>query len=166
MALTLFCKSRKKLSVYKALQENRWIAHILPLQTPREIQEYVTLWEHVGGVRLDENEEDTIRWWWTPNGECTTQSAYHIQFEGSYSKLRLMPIWRSGAEPKCHFFAWTLLHKKILTANNLMKHNWSNDPICKLYGIKPETLDHLCKDWPYSKQIWSYLKAMIEPDFF
>ena len=42
----LFRKSkRKKLSVYNTLKENRWVAHILPLQTPEEIHEYVALWE-------------------------------------------------------------------------------------------------------------------------
>lgn len=65
--------------------------------------------------------EDAIRWRWTPDGEYSTKSAYNIQFEGIYSKLKLLPIWKAEAEPKCHFFAWTLLHKKILTANDLSK---------------------------------------------
>jgi hypothetical protein len=54
-----------------------------------------------------------------------------IQFEGSFSKLRIMPIWKANAEPKCRFFAWTLMHKKILMANNLTKRHWPCDPICK-----------------------------------
>ena len=56
------------------------------------------------------------------------------------------------------FFAWTLLHKKILTANNLIKRNWPNDPICKLYGIESETPTHLCKDCGFSKLVWSFIK--------
>jgi len=90
---------RKKISVQKMLQEHRWIYHILPLQTPQEIQEYVHLWERVNGTRLEKNREDTIRWRWTTDGEYTTKSAYRVQFEGSF-----MPIWRAGAEPKCRFF--------------------------------------------------------------
>jgi hypothetical protein len=69
-----------------------------------------------------------------------------------------MLIWKAKAEPKCRFFAWTLLHKKILTANNLMKRHWPNDPICKLCGIEPETPTHLCKDCTFTKQVWSILK--------
>jgi hypothetical protein len=162
MAPSLFVKSRrKKMSVYNALHRNKWIAHILPLQTPQEIQECVALWELVSRVRLEENSEDTIRWRWTSNGEYTTKSAYHIQFEGGYSKLKLMPIWRAKAEHKCRFFAWTLIHKKILTANNLAKRNWTNDPICKLCGNEPETPAHLCKDCPYSKQVWSCLRRWL-----
>ena len=58
----------KKLSVHKVLQDNRWITHILPLQTAQEVKEDVMLWEQVGGIhQLEENREDTIRWHWTNN---------------------------------------------------------------------------------------------------
>ena len=59
------------------------------------------------------------------------------------------------------FFAWTLLHKKILKANNMIKHNWSNDLACKLCGIDPETPTHLCKDCVFAKQVWSLLKQWL-----
>jgi len=46
LAPTLFQKAkRKKISVQKAIHDNRWISHILSLQTAQEIQEYVVLWE-------------------------------------------------------------------------------------------------------------------------
>ena len=51
--------------------------------------------------------------------------------------------------------------KKILTANNLIKRNWPNDPICKLCGTDPETATHLCKDCVFSKQVWSDLKQWL-----
>jgi len=59
-----------------------------------------------------------------------------------------MPIWKARAEPKCRFFAWALLHKKILTANNLIKRNWPNDPICKLCGVDPENPAHCARVVP------------------
>jgi hypothetical protein len=99
-----------------------------------------------GQIQLDVDREDTITWRWTTDGEYTTKSAYCIQFEGTFSKLKLTPIWKAKAKPKCRFFVWTLLHKKILVANNLMKRHWPNDPICKLCGNDLETLMHLCKD--------------------
>jgi hypothetical protein len=160
MAPSLFLKSKwKRLSVQMAVQEHRWINHILPIQNSQEMMEYMALWEQVGMVQLQEGMEDTIRWRWTLDGEYTTRSAYLIQFEGSYSKLKHSPIWKAQVEPKCRFFAWTLLYKKILTANNLMKRNWPNDPTCKLCGIDPETPTHLCKDCPYAKQVWDQLKS-------
>jgi hypothetical protein len=160
MAPTLFKKAkRKNITVHKALQESKWISHILPIQTAEEIQEYIKLWETVQQIVLDPDREDTIVWRWTADGEYTTKSAYHIQFEGTFNRLKIMPIWKAKAEPKCKFFTWTLLHKKILTANNLMKRHWPNDPICKLCGNDPETHTHLCKDCTFTKQVWSVIKS-------
>ena len=76
-----------------------------------------------------------------------------------------MLIWKAKAEHKCKFFAWTLLHKKILTANHLMKRHWPNDPICKLCGNDPETPTHLCKDYTFTKQVWFVLKSWFGLSF-
>jgi len=139
IAPTLFKKAKgENLSVHAALKENCWIAHISPIITPQETKEYIALWEFVGHTQLQENMEDSIRWRWTMDGEYTAKSAYLIQFQGTFSTLKLMPVWKAKAEHKCRFFAWKLLHKKILTANNLIKRNWPNDPICKLCGTDPE----------------------------
>ena len=94
------------------------------------------------------------------DGEYTAKSAYGIQFQGSFSKLRILSIWKAKAEPKYKFFKWTLLHKKILTANNLIKRNWSNDLICKLCNIDPETPTHLCKDCVFLKGSLVSFKTM------
>jgi hypothetical protein len=37
---------------------------------------------------LVENREDTIYWCWTSDGEYMTKSAYNIQFQGAFSKLK------------------------------------------------------------------------------
>jgi len=48
IAPSLFRKAkRKNITVYKALQGNKWIAHVTPMDTVKELQEYVTLWEAV-----------------------------------------------------------------------------------------------------------------------
>jgi hypothetical protein len=105
VAPTLFRKAkRKNITVQMALLDNSWITHILPILTPQELNEYVTLWEAVSQTRLVENKEDTIYWQCTSDGKYTTKSAYNIQFQGTFSKLRIMPIWKAKAEPKCRFF--------------------------------------------------------------
>lgn len=43
-----------------------------------------------------------------------------------------------------------------------MKRNWPNDPVCKLCGVDPKTPTHLCKDCPYSKQVWEQLKTWFQ----
>jgi hypothetical protein len=61
-------------------------------------------------------------------------------------------------EPKCWLFAWTSLHKRIITANNLSKRGWRNDAICKLCRSNPETPTHPCKDCPFTKEACSFIK--------
>jgi hypothetical protein len=39
-----------------------------------------------------------------------------------------------------------------------MKRGWDNDPICKLCGIEQETPTHLCKDYPYTKEVWEVIE--------
>jgi hypothetical protein len=96
------------------------------------------------------------------DGDCTTSSAYNIQFTGIFSKIRLTLIWKARIEQKCKFSAWSLLHLKILTANNLLKRGWPNDPICKLCGMKPETPQHLCKDYIYTKETWAVVQTWCD----
>jgi hypothetical protein len=113
-------------------------------------------------MQLQEDREDDIRWSWMADGEYTAKSAYWIQFQETFSKLKLLLIWKKAKEePKSHFFTWTLQHRKILTANNLIKCNWPNDPICKLCGTDPETPTHLYKDCVFSKQVWSEIKQWL-----
>jgi len=102
--------------------------------------------------------EDEIYWKWTSSGEYTTKSAYQIQFDESFAKIKIFPIWKARAEWKCRFFAWTLLHPKILTSNNLSKRNWLHDPICKVCKFNPETLSHLCKDYIFIEEVWSIVR--------
>jgi hypothetical protein len=158
LAPLLFRKSRRKnFTVEKALRDNFWIAQIYPLTTEEEIREYVDLWEGIQLIQCDPDVEDQITWRWTQTGEYTTKSAYHIQFQGRTKTRNIGTIWKAKTEPKCRFFAWILLHRKILTASNLAKRGWPHDPQCKLCNTEAETPTHLCKDCLFTKAIWSQL---------
>jgi hypothetical protein len=133
IAPSLFRKTRhKNITVNRGLEDNRWISNIWPIQEGTEIQELMALWEAISDVVRDVANEDQILWRWTANGEYSTRSAYQAQFNGSMSRIKIEAIWKAKAEPKCRFFAWTLLHEKILTANNLQKRGWDHNPICPL----------------------------------
>jgi hypothetical protein len=68
--------------------------------------------------------------------------------------MKICPIWKAKAEPKCRFFAWTLLHKRVLTADNLQKRGWQSNPICCLCNSSPETSVHMCKDCTFTEKVW------------
>jgi hypothetical protein len=153
---------RKKITVKQGMTNRKWIDHIFPPTTPEEVREFVKLWEAASAVQLNETVEDEVRWRWTQDGEYSTKSAYLIQFVGVFAKTKISVIWRAKAEPKCRFFAWTLLHKKILTANNLIKRGWTDDTDCRLCGNELETPVHLCKDCPFTKEVWEILKQWLQ----
>lgn len=147
--------------MHHGLQNNKWIDHIYPPSSQQEINEFIVLWEALAGTTLEAEVEDDITWKWTEDGEYSAKSAYLAQFQGRLSKIRVTPIWKAHAEGKCRFFAWTLLHKKILTANNLQKRGWTEDTDCRLCGNDFETPTHLCKDCPYTKEVWGILRQWL-----
>jgi hypothetical protein len=158
----LFQKAkRKNITVSKAMVHNKWISHVSPIQSMDELREFVSLWERLAAVNRVEDAEDEIKWKWTPNGQYTTQSAYRIQFLGRRKKPALTPIWKAHAEPKCRIFAWILLQHKILTANNLEKRGWPNEPRCQLCSTAPETPTHLCFLCPYTKNVWMHVTTQL-----
>ena len=50
------------------------------------------------------------------------------------------------------------MHKKVLTANNLFKRGRTDDTDCKLCDNDQETPVQLCKDCPFTKEVWGILK--------
>jgi hypothetical protein len=163
IAPSLYRKSkRKKFTVYQGLRNRKWIDHIYPPASPQEVHEFVNLWEAIGTVTINDTVEDEIRWRWTEDGEYSTKSAYLAQFEGRFTQIKITPIWKAHAEAKCRFFAWTLLHKRILTASNLYKRGWIEDTDCRLCGNELETPTHLCKSCPFTKEVWGILKQWMQ----
>jgi hypothetical protein len=63
---------------------------------------------------------------------------------------------------KCRFFAWTLLHNKILTAENLQKRGWSNDSICRLCKQEPEAITHLFQNCIFTRAVWAQLTHWLD----
>jgi hypothetical protein len=104
------------------------VKHVLPIQSVLEIKEYVELWKRMANNYRNPQNEDEITWRWTTNGEYTTKSSYEIHFVGDYNNLRISTIWKAKMEPKCRFFAWTLLHGKILAADNLQRKGKAQRP--------------------------------------
>ena len=85
-------------------------------------------------------------------------SAYAIQFQGSFPKFEPSKVRRAFAEP-VKFFAWLVLHKRILTADLLSTKGWPHDPTCQLCLTHPETATHLCMECPFTVAVWNTIDA-------
>ena len=110
-------------------------------------------------------------------GAYSSASAYAARFFGSHPRFYSSKVWSAYAEPKCKFFAWLVLHGRILTADMLAIHSWPHDPRCQLCLQQPEMATHLCKDCPFAVVVWNQVNTwtnegivvsglFLEPDVF
>jgi hypothetical protein len=73
------------------------------------------------------------------------------------------------AEQKFRFFAWLVLHGRIVISNNLALKRWPHDLICKLCGLQPETVQHLLLDCTFTVAVcekifeWKGLLGLVPP---
>jgi hypothetical protein len=101
------------------------------------------------------DQHDTIRWKWTSDGQYMVASAYECQFEGSIVHFPAMSIWEARAEAKCNFFAWVVMHDRVLTTNNMMKRNWPCQYNCGFCLCLYETTVHLLTECNFTEVVWN-----------
>ncbi|KAJ1277359.1 hypothetical protein BS78_05G288800 [Paspalum vaginatum] len=147
---------RKNLKVAKALEDNRWMRGMQRMNSNQEIRQFVSLWSRLSSLHLSTMEGD-ITWKFTADGKYTAKSAYDIQFIGSYPDFNWTKIWKSKMEPKCRFFTWLLLQRKIWTEDNIIRRGGQSDPQCPLCNARPETPVHLIANCRFSRTVWSQL---------
>ena len=96
------------------------------------------------------------KWGWGPTGSYSTAKGYAML---QCQKDRPPPakiwkdVWDSTALPKVNFFFWTLMHKKVLTGENLMKRNIAGPHRCALCKEAMETSDHLFVDCKFANKV-------------
>ena len=79
---------RKNRSVQQELQSNKWIRSLQgKITTATQVEEFVSLWLRIQNIHLQPHMQDSIAWKWTPDGVYSTQSAYRIQFQGSFRQF-------------------------------------------------------------------------------
>jgi hypothetical protein len=124
-----------------------------------QLRDFILVANIVATITLDPSQQDTISWLWTASGCYTAKSAYKAQFIGPFSSFATTKVWKADVEPKCTIFSWLVLHGRILTADRLADRGWPHDPICQLCLCAPESACHLCKDCPFTVQVWSLVHA-------
>ena len=63
-------------------------------------------------------------------------------------------VWSSLCLPKVNFFNWLLMHRRVLTGENLSSHGFHGPYRCYLYQVSIDTSDHLFIDCEFSKKVW------------
>jgi hypothetical protein len=94
---------------------------------------------------------------WRPTGTYSAAKGYALLQQQKDKPLPArfwLEVCDSTAIPKVNFFFWTLMQKKILTGENLMKINIAGRHRCSLCKEAMETSDHLFVDCHFANKVW------------
>ena len=72
------------------------------------------------------NDRDKVSWDLYPNHMFSGKSCYNFIYNGVIRSKFYKPIWKQELPLKFKVFVWLVMHNKILTRTNLVKH--CNDP--------------------------------------
>jgi hypothetical protein len=145
---------RKHQTVQADLQNNNWTRGLWKMSTADEMAELISLWSSLETVTLND-QEDTIVWKWTANGQYTSKSAYQAQLLGSYCTFNSKAVWAAKVEDKHRFFAWLLIQCKLLTADRLIARNWPCNPVCSLCDQELESTEHMVLHCVFAQEVWN-----------
>lgn len=155
---------RSNLSVAQALTGNRWVRDLRGSLSNEALAQYFELWSELQTIHLSQ-EEDSIRWKLTPDGQFSSTSAYDLFFKS----MELCPvvelIWHAKAPSKIRFFMWLATKGRCLTADNLQKRGWPHSDCCTLCTRESEDCAHLFSKCVYTVRVWSLLRSWINVPF-
>jgi hypothetical protein len=98
-------------------------------------------------------------WRWGKTGMYTVaqgHAALQVQRPPLLNPAILKQVWDSYGLPKINFFTWVLLHRRVLTGENLEKWGIYGPHRCILCRMASENLDHLFVDFPFSQSVWTH----------
>jgi hypothetical protein len=142
---------RKNRTVADAILDDHWLTDLrgrVPLDL---LPDFVALRQVVRGCSIDPHTEDNFRWK-SASGVYSASSAYAMQFDGSLQSS-LRHIWPAWAPPKCKFFMWLLLQRRVFTADRLLRFGMPNQYFCPLCRRILETPAHLFAEYPWSRGV-------------
>eukprot|EP00253_Pinus_taeda_P025799 PITA_25799 len=153
----------KTLSDISLWDQNGWVGW-RSLSLPIGIS---NLWDDlklslIGSAPTNRSSDD--KYVWDPNGgSYTVKEGYKaLQNASATTNWHLYkPAWRTESLPKVKLFNWTLLHGKILTAENLRKKGIQGPSICCMCRRAEESSDHLFIDCPVAKSCWNLITSPL-----
>ena len=91
-----------------------------------------------GKTPINKSSKDHIGW--GKNGMYTVKEGYKkLNMEPMANESLWKKVWHSDNIPKVNSFIWTLMHNKLLTAENLKKRGIAGPSRCALCNSESET---------------------------
>lgn len=114
--------------MHDALHEGTWILDLRGRVSTAILPDFVNLRARAAAISLTPGQADGFRWR-NASGIFSTSDAYRRHFLG----MPLCPLrfaWKAWATPRCRFFVWVLLQRRLATADRLQRHGIPNNYFC------------------------------------
>jgi hypothetical protein len=125
------------------------------------LMEYLTVWDLLQEVELQQDSQDKHIWRLSPTGVYSASSAYEALFQGAVLFGPFERIWKSWAPPKCRFFMWLVAHQRCWTADWLAKRGLPHPDFCPLCDQEEENIQHLLVGCVFAREFWFQLLQFV-----
>lgn len=111
---------------------------------------------------------DRLIWPLAKNGMYTVKTGYLWTQLQKVPKPKIKPntshtimeevwkiIWSSKTIPKIKLFLWRAVKRVLPTLFNLFKRTLTENPICQICKVQPETIEHILLQCPWAIKVWS-----------
>jgi hypothetical protein len=112
--------------------------------------DYNNLITQCNNTNISEEEDKSV--WLLGNKGYSVNSIYK-EIKCSQIPLSSSFLWKTRLPHKIKAFLWLVMHKKILTKDNLFKKNWKGNLECTFCGFS-ESIDHLFFQCPVARFTW------------
>ena len=115
------------------------------------------IWSKLGTRKIKHRQgSNIIHWGHHPSGKFSMKEAYNIisAMPNSQASPIWTHLWTSQQWPKISHFLWLLLHRRILTWENLTRKGFQGPSRCSLCNINQESIEHLMEAFPFTSLLW------------
>ncbi|KAL4627044.1 hypothetical protein ACB092_05G139400 [Castanea dentata] len=147
---------------------NGWNWHALSFPIPK----HLALEIKATPLPFSSSCEDRISWIFSTNGDFDLKEAYKIacmeKAVSNHTPFQGYWVWNVLSLPKVQVFLWQCCHQSIPTRVALAARGVDIEPLCPLCRSTPETIIHLLRDCPSSKEFWNCPPPPrpVDPDCF
>lgn len=109
-------------------------------------------------------DSDQLRWGKLEGGNFTLREAKtHIEDAKHEERFKWhSKVWDAQLWSKIKTFLWLLMHRKMLTWENLRKKGFIGPSHCPMGGMEEETMNHLFNTCDWADSIWNWAETILQ----
>lgn len=136
-------------SIFRNSLSDEAIEQLESLRVEKEFYDEARQQQHQTAQQIDD-----ATWSMHSTGRFTVSSAYFTLQNVPTIRSTVSNIWNLRAPPRYKIFAWLLIHRKILTAENLMKIGYHFPSICYMCRQNEESIHHMFNECTQARMLY------------